>query len=345
MLQHGKQYKTTPKLIITVDTEPDNQWSRMRNSSVTLDNIPFTSRFQKLCEFYGIKPTYLVTSSVAKSDVCVHCLKQYMNSGNAEIGAHLHPWETKPYYFGENTAVSHAFPNEFSYDELFGKIKNLTREIETSFGVRPKSYRAGRFGICLNQIRILEQLGYLVDCSITPNISWASASGFRRGSSGPVFDNVVEYPYFIGRDNLLLPGDNGLLEMPVTILYTVKYENYIKLFGKLDRFCIDKFGFTLKHSVLCNLKPFWFRPLPKYTIDDLKKVAVSALQKQLPYVEMIIHSSEFMPGCSPYWPDNDAIDFLFHTLDSLFRWVRKEMQFESMTLREFHTYFTRRISG
>ena len=52
------------KFIITIDTEGDNQWDHGRD--LTVENIKYVDRFQILCEKYGIKPTYLVTSEVCE---------------------------------------------------------------------------------------------------------------------------------------------------------------------------------------------------------------------------------------------------------------------------------------
>ncbi len=52
-----------PPLLITIDTEGDNQWGRPR--SITTKNARFLPRFQELCSRHGLKPTYLTNYEMA----------------------------------------------------------------------------------------------------------------------------------------------------------------------------------------------------------------------------------------------------------------------------------------
>ena len=44
----------------------------------------------------------------------------------------------------------------------------LTAAIESAVGVRPVSYRSGRFGFSADHVAALEQHGYLVESSVAP---------------------------------------------------------------------------------------------------------------------------------------------------------------------------------
>ena len=54
------------RLIITIDTEGDNQWDPSLPHSV--ENVRFIPRFQDLCERYRFPPTYLCTHDVATAE-------------------------------------------------------------------------------------------------------------------------------------------------------------------------------------------------------------------------------------------------------------------------------------
>ncbi|HBE42577.1 MAG TPA: deacetylase, partial [Bacteroidales bacterium] len=128
------------QFIITIDTEGDNQWDHGRD--LTVENIKFVPRFHALCEDYGIKPTYLVTSEICNDAYARDLFTGYISDGRAELGAHLHSWSTPPFIdsegFRENDA-NHAFASELPYDLLNYKIANLTEQISASFGKRPTS--------------------------------------------------------------------------------------------------------------------------------------------------------------------------------------------------------------
>ncbi len=50
-------------LLITIDTEGDDVWSRPREPGV--ENARYLPRFQRLCESHGFKPTYLTNWEMA----------------------------------------------------------------------------------------------------------------------------------------------------------------------------------------------------------------------------------------------------------------------------------------
>ena len=70
------------KFIVTIDTEGDNQWDHGRD--LTVENIKFVPRFQALCDEYGIKPTYLVTSEVCQDKYARDLFSRYISDGSAE---------------------------------------------------------------------------------------------------------------------------------------------------------------------------------------------------------------------------------------------------------------------
>ena len=53
------------------------------------------------------------------------------------------------------------------------------------------------------------------------------------------------------------------------------------------------------------------------------------------YVEFMVHSSELMPGGSPYFKDERSINQLYIDLEELFTYV-KHLGFEGITLNEYY---------
>ena len=58
-----------------------------------------------------------------------------------------------------------------------------------------------------------------------------------------------------------------------------------------------------------------------------------AIKLQLPYIVMMFHSSELMPGCSIYRSDSDAIEKLYDLL-GLFFSLLNQRSIKSITLTE-----------
>jgi len=302
------------KFIITIDTEGDNQWDHGR--TLTVENIRYVPRFQELCEKYLIKPTYLVTSEVCEDSYAKNIFTEYISTGKAEIGAHLHSWTTPPFLnsdgFRENDS-NHAFATELPRHLVAAKIKHLTSQIENSFGKRPSSFRSGRYGFDANLAEVLTENFYLVDSSVTPFVSWEEHSGIPGGKGGPDFI-----------DNLPLPSiynfnSGSLVEIPITILPTrFPLNKNVSLardyFKNVNNSLILR-GFR---KVFFRTQPYWLRPTPDMDIRMLNELLIETINKRLPFIVMMFHSSELMPGCSVYRPDNESIENLYELLEAFF---------------------------
>ena len=83
-----------PGLLITIDTEGDNLWSRPRE--VATRNAAYLPRFQALCERYGFKPTWLTNHEMACCPVFCEFGQDVLQRGEGEIGMHLHAWNSPP---------------------------------------------------------------------------------------------------------------------------------------------------------------------------------------------------------------------------------------------------------
>ena len=51
----------------------------------------------------------------------------------------------------------------------------------------------------------------------------------------------------------------------------------------------------------------------------------------------MLHSSELMPGCSPYFPNNESIENLYADLEVLFAIAQNS--FEGVTCKEFYDIY------
>lgn len=302
------------KFILTIDTEGDNQWDHGRGLSV--ENIRFVPRFQALCEKYSIRPTYLVTSEVCNDVFAREIFTGYASAGTAEVGAHLHSWTTPPFLDKDGyrfNDINHAFATELPEDLLSQKVKNLTDQIETSFGKHPSSFRSGRFGFDEKLAGILADNGYLVDSSITPFSRWSVNKGMPDGKGGPDFIHADFLPH---RYNF---ANKSLIEIPVTILPTRfplnrNHSLARYYFSNVDRNLILR----VFRKLFYRNQPLWLRPLIWMDSKLFAELINEAHRINLPCLVMMFHSSELMPGCSIYRKDKDEIEKLYRTLDQFF---------------------------
>src|SRR5438874_10631060 len=83
-----------PAFLITIDTEGDNLWAKPR--TVTTQNAQYLPRFQALCEEYALRPTYLTNWEMANCETFREFGKDVLARDAAEIGMHLHAWNSPP---------------------------------------------------------------------------------------------------------------------------------------------------------------------------------------------------------------------------------------------------------
>ena len=317
------------KFILSIDTEGDNQWDHGRE--LTTENIKFVPRFQDMCTKFSIKPTYLVTSEICEDPHAREIFSEYIMKNQAEVGAHLHSWTTPPFNDKEGYRFNdpnHAFANELPDSLVSEKIKYLTDKIETSFGKRPLSFRSGRYGFNNNVARILSENSYLVDSSVTPYSSWSLNKGLPGGKGGPDFVDETPYPYNFNFSN------GSLLEIPITILPTRfplnkrnKLSHYY--FKNVD----NSIPLRVFRKLFYNQQPLWLRPMPGMNIGLFNELINESINIKLPYIVMMFHSSELMPGCSIYRRDEKSIEELYDLLKNLFT-ILQNRNINSVTLTE-----------
>lgn len=305
-----------PAFLIAIDTEGDDVWSRPQQ--VTTHNARYLPRFQQLCERYGFLPTYLVNFEMANDDAFREFGRDVLARGTAEIGMHLHGWDTPPIEpLGGRDWYDQPYAPEYPADLVRRKATTMTRVLEDIFGCSMTSHRAGRWGFDAAYARTLIALGYEVDCSVTPGISWREHPGLAGGNGGPDFSGFPSDPYRLDASNIALRGSSDLIELPMTIVAQPR-----PLHRELARRVLGRKG----------QRRVWFRPDGR-NLDDLHFVLDETLRRQRPYLQFTLHSSEFMPGGSPAFRDDAAIETLYRHMEEMF--ARIAPAFEGMGLTAF----------
>ncbi|MGU3361159.1 hypothetical protein ACLBWX_12565 [Methylobacterium sp. M6A4_1b] len=309
-----------PSFLLSIDTEGDDVWSRPH--PVQTRNAETLPRFQQLCERHDLRPTYLTNWEMANCPVFQELGRDVLRRNVAEIGMHLHGWDSPPIAPLTSDDATHQ-PYLFEYPEAVRrqKIEAMTRCLEDTFQIPILSHRAGRFGFDAVSARALEALGYLVDCSVTPNVSWAAHVGSPTGRGGADFSAFPEHAYRIDLDRIDRPGESRLLEIPMTIIRRRR-----PLPARLARKMLGK-------SVD---RVFWLRPNGR-NLKDLLEVLDIAESEGRDYVQFTLHSSEFMPDGSPTFRTNESIEKLYEDMQVLFEAARG--RFTGRTLCEHRSVF------
>lgn len=271
--------------VITIDTEGDNLWEWQEGTPIGTENVRYLSRFQNLCNQYRFKPTWLTNWEMANDDRFVTFAENYLKQNQCEIGMHLHAWNTPPCYElprGERAGLPYLI--EYPQDVMREKIITMTSLIEEKFGKRPVVHRAGRWAMNDAYFKILYEMGYIADCSITPYVDWRTSIGQTPNFEGP--DYMAEEPVISIRQ--------GIMEIPVTTLWSQE-----------------------KNRV------FWLRPNRK-NLDEMLYLTEQYMRSDCDYLMFMLHSSELMPGGSPTFKTEGGIEIQYQHLDIIFKEISRD---------------------
>jgi hypothetical protein len=303
------------KLLVTVDTEEEGLWGgEFRRSGNTVDNVRGVERFQELCDEFEVRPTYLVDTPVVESDEAVRRLKSILDRNGCEIGAHLHPWCAPPYE--EEVSPRNSFTCNLPESLQRAKLSRLTLDIEERFGVRPTSFRAGRYGLDIVGAKILLELGYLVDSSVISFMDYT-------GEGGPSFVDAPFAPYFVGDESLIREGTGPLLEVPVSVGYSrgdfQRAHRWRELAASRPLRSLRLVGVLDRLDLVRRIK---FSP-EQADASRMNRLIEAFAGHQAPCVVMLLHSSSLAPGYSPYVRDERQLERLYVNLRATFEYARR----------------------
>ena len=326
--------KEKSQLIITIDTEGDNAWARKGHGNST-KNAKFLPRFQELCNKYKFKPTYLTTYEMGKDEFFIEFASDALKRNTCEIGLHPHPWNQPPNYNLTDDDMRHL-PYMIEYPEAIirEKVGILTELLEDTFQVKMRSHRAGRWLFNATYARVLCNLGYKVDCSVTPLVNTERPVG--PGSSAaavefPDYSGFPSKPYFLSSEDIKNAGDLPILELPMTIIPRYS-KNLLLIYESLPKKC---------HRIMRGVfgqPASWFRP-NRRNATDMIRVAQHCLTNNFNYIMFMLHSSELMPGGSPTFRDELEVENLYENITRTFEYLCSK-DVTGVTCFEYYNLFT-----
>lgn len=313
------------KFLISIDTEGDDLWSWRPGDKISTENAGHLPRFQRLCEEYGFKPTYLTNYEMARSERFRAFARETLKRGDCEIGMHLHAWNSPPLAELENRCGDAApYLIEYPADVMEEKIAFMTGLLSDSFECPINSHRAGRWATNELYFELLQKYGYIVDCSVTPGMDWSGNPGGSQGSRGSDYSSSPKTPYWLRN------GESPLLELPVTI----RQRRDLSPHSASPKALVGM-AYRALHP-----QKIWLRPRGDNLEQMLWLVEKLAGESGTDYIMFMLHSSEMMPGGSPNFKDAEAVERLYEHMEKVFRAASKH--FEGMTLGQYGEEYIKR---
>lgn len=280
-------------LTFTIDTEPDSSgdsWKYRDPLSFAAVEKGIGEILVPLFKKYEARPTYLINNVVMQDEKSAKILSSLEN---CELGAHLHPefiepecWYNEP--GGHDGKCNLCF---LTPEVEEAKIYSITALFRKTFGCNPRSFRAGRWSAGGNTVRVLNELGYLVDASVTAGIRWMDATRML-----PVdYRFAPRQPYHPSSDSICRKGKLSLWEIPVSV------------------------------SGYFPFRRRWLRPAEYWTFD-LVEVAKNFIRQNYfrknIFLNCMFHNIDFMPDLGPHCKDKDKQKFFLSELERLLVFAR-----------------------
>lgn len=315
-------------LVVSIDTEEEGLWGGNFDAHPSTENLRGLERFQQFCDDRQVLPTYLIDAPVVMDGWAVERLRRWQDTERCEIGTHCHPWCNPP-LDGKPISNQSTFMCNLNESSQRQKLEWLTDKIESKFGRRPTSFRAGRYGFDSVGARILADLGYIVDSSVLPFRSYAAEGGAD-------YRDACAHPYRIHESDLLKSDPGGrLIEVPVTSGFTrpgFQWRNRCRRF--LSETPVRRFRVAGVADRLNILR--WAKLSPENTsVIDAKSLIDAALKGNASVLVLMFHSSSLIPGFSPYVKTDTDLEHFYATLDAVLDHCLVVQQCESTSLSTF----------
>jgi hypothetical protein len=313
-------------LVVSIDTEEDN-WLPAREG-IRIENIRELPALQRFLCGLGLRPTYFADHPVASTPWSAAILRELAQSGAAEIGAHLHPWNTPP--LDEPERPESSMLKNLPAALQRRKLAVLRDALAAATGRAPTSFRAGRFGLGRDTVAELVACGFRVDSSITPWISWEDFDG------GPDFRGAPQACYRLraGGDLRAAAADGTLIELPLSSGFTRRpfawrSAAHAALHGRaLRRLPLARLASRLGLVRRVILTP------EGESLSDLLALAARLLEQGERFLHVFWHSPSLVPGFSPFVRDADARERLLRTIEGFVNGVARRARCVPMTVAE-----------
>lgn len=306
-----------PLLVTTIDAEEEFDWSApLSRDSQNVRSMQQQYLAHRIFDRFGIVASYFATYPIMLHEEGYKPLLEYLQNGQCEVGAQLHPWVTPP--FLESVDVRNSFPGNLSFDAEHRKLESLTELLTERLGQRPTIYRAGRYGIGPNTATILKLLGYLVDSSVVPEYNYG-----REG--GPDFSEFSPTPCWVG-------PEKRLLELPITSGYVGLLGQNVtgrKLFSRAS-------GQGWLRSVSARAGLFErIRLTPEgTTCAEAQRLVRSLARRGVKVFTLSYHTPSLLPGVTPYVRTLSDRDRFLDWLERFYEFFLGEMGGKSVSVSD-----------
>jgi len=295
-------------LAISVDVEEEGLFcGRYSRQPAGVRNVGALDRLEFVTREFGLPLTLLATHAVLADAAGAARLQDWRDRRGAELGVHLHHWNTPPLAATEPVSPDAA---QVPPALLREKLATLCRAFESVAGAPPRVFRMGRFDLAPPLPEWLAAAGFAVDSSVVPlNVPSAAANHFMAGA-----------------DPFRLPA--GILEAPLTVVspWPGMSRGIYRCAGGGRTAAGRALLRAWRHVGAVGIQPAWYGPAA------LRRAARLHRERGGTVLNLFLHSSELQPGATPRYPDEAAVGRLLGRLRDFLEWLRQTLPVTGVTL-------------
>lgn len=302
-------------VVVSLDVEEEGLFSgSYPRQAPGLTNIPLLGRLEFLPREFGLPLTWLCDYPVLTHGPSLAVLENLLGRLGGELGAHLHPWNTPP--FPDLPWPEPVSTAVMPIDTLRAKLETVQTAVRAFAGRPATSFRMGRWNLFRRAMAVLPEAGFTVDSSVAP---------LRHVPGGPDHFLAPADPYWVRPGG---PDTAPLLEAPTTQVPLVP--GLPRLFHGLARRLPPRsadalLGVSMKTLTL-GVNPVW---MPEASMRLATRLHVRRGGRAL---TLFWHSSELLPGGSPHFPDQAAVDAFLAKVRRFASWLRRTFTVTGTTL-------------
>ncbi|AEP30636.1 WalW protein [Brumicola nitratireducens] len=290
------------KLSIVIHTEEEFDWAggfNRHNTSVT-HGKELTEMCVDMLKL-GCCITFAMDWSFVTSEQGQNVIRfmQENYTEQVEFAAHLHPWVNPPfdeqYSDTDNIDEKLSYPGNLPAELEKAKLAMLTDKIAELTGRSPTTYLAGRYGVGENTYKILSELGYKVDVSISPFADF-------RHQDGPDFSNKNNASF----------TQNGIKCIPHSSGY-ISHIGVLADWLNRDTANLHNLNNNVVGKVILKLLGVERVRLSPEGFDEaqMKKLVASLTRTGVEHLIYSFHSSTSKLGGSPYVETKESVQQMY----------------------------------
>jgi hypothetical protein len=306
------------KLVISIDVEEEGLFcGEYPRRPPGVRNVAHLRRLEFVTKEFGVPLTLLATYPVAWHPACQEVLLAWRDDFHAEIGAHLHPWNTPPFVEGPGPepVPSDSLPMPL----MRAKLQHLVAALRENLQVVPGAFRMGRFDLGMQVRGLLPECSFRVDSSVVPLHGMAGGPDHFLAPSEPYWLETVQ-------------GYPPVLEVPLTVvsISNAFAQAVYHWAGSLSR---RKAGLLLtgfRHAAALSIHPAW------HPLISMQWAACIHRDRGGQVLNMFLHSSELAPGMTPAFHREADVERLVRKIRAFLEWLTRTGPVHGVTLSELY---------